>query len=31
MGFLVATKVFETMQNAEDLQRQAKLADNQIQ
>ena len=31
MRFLVTTKVFETIQNAEDLQRQAKMVNNQIQ
>ena len=31
MRFLVTTIVFETMQNAEDLQRKAKLADSQMQ
>lgn len=31
MRFLVTTIVLETIQNAEDLQRQSKLADSQIQ
>ena len=30
MRFLVITKVFETIQNAPDLKRQAKLVDEQI-